>query len=125
MRIYRTEQQLKNCEKRDKWTVIRLSEQEMIDAYYEQQRDFRIADIVDNIDERIADAEMQNAFSSGWSSDVAKECIKGLEELIDDNDNYYEDYADMVDYYVRKTLKELGIDPKTMKKENELNDETA
>ena len=101
------------------YVEIELTPNELYRAYEEQRRRFFAQDIAQNIEDRIEDADDPDYYAVDWSMRVGEHAASDLVEKLDSNERFGEVFRDMVDLVVEAQLEELGIDPETMKKEEE------
>ena len=117
MRIYRTSKQLE--QKCGDFVTIKLTPNELIDAYFEQKKMFTISDIEEAIRERIERSGSHLYFPEDYPTRLAESTAHAFERIVDNNDLYNELYAGMLEYHIDEILEKDGYDPYTLLKENE------
>lgn len=117
MRVYRGDKN--SC---GGWGVeIRLTPQELADAYYEHQYEEYAQEIAQNISVRIRDALMDNHYAPDWPMRVGKTCAERLREALEANAVLRRVFQETVNEVVDQQLEELGINKETMKMRKDFN----
>lgn len=95
---------------------IKLTPEELFQAYEEQQHIFMAQELADNVAERIADAGKKGYYAPDWPERFGAAYAEKLSAVVDKNEAMAELYAGLVSEVVEQELKALHIDVETMER---------
>lgn len=122
MKIYRTMEQLTSTtydfhNRRGKVFEVKLTPDEVADAYFEYQATLLAEDIATEIDGLIEDADAGDRFSDDWPMRCGDAWCYELRDAIHNNCYVLDTLNASVADFTKRKLEEVGYDIETMRKQ--------